>query len=334
MTMRLSKTTNLLRGLFLLLLAGALSTPSRADTPAQNWPDRPVKFISSQSAGGATDIICRIVADQLSTRIGKPVIVENRPGGGNVIGTQAAARSAPDGYTFFFATAAALVTDPYTFKGLPYDPMKDFVVISKVAEVSFFVLAHPSVEAKTLPELFALVKAAPDKYSIATDGPRRFTGMIASWLTKLAGVPITQVPYSNMNQGIQDVIAGRVPLLIQSVPASAAAIGTGALKPLAVTSLKRLPSFPNVPTVAETFPGFDFTGWMVLAAPAGTPPEVLARVNKEMDGILKDQAVVTRLAGMNFFTEGSGTQEQARAYVRSQYEAWGKLVREIGLQPE
>jgi tripartite-type tricarboxylate transporter receptor subunit TctC len=327
MTMHLSKITALLLGSFLLANA-----PSSAD--AQSWPDRPVKFISSQSAGGATDIICRVIADQLSARIGKPVVVENRPGGGNVIGTQAAARSAPDGTTFFFATAAALVTDPYTFKNLPYDPMKDFAIISKVAEVSFMVLAHPSVEAKTLPELFALVKAAPDKYSIATDGPRRFTGMIASWLSKLAGVSITQVPYSNMTQGVQDVIAGRVPLLIQSVPASVAPLGTGALKPLAVTSLKRLPSFPNVPTAAETFPGFDFTGWMVLASPTGTPPDVLARVNKEMDVILKDQAVVTRLAGMNFFTEGSGTQEQARAYVTSQYEAWGKLVREIGLQPE
>ena len=158
--------------------------------------------------------------------------------------------------------------------------------------------------------------------------------MIASWMTKLAGVSITQVPYTNMTQGIQDVIAGRVPLLIQSVPASVAALGQNAVKPLGVTALKRLPSFPNVPTVAETFPGFDFTGWMVLAAPTGTPPDVVARVNKEMDAILKDQAVVQRLAGMNFFTEGSGTQEQARAYVTGQYEAWGKLVKEIGLQPE
>jgi tripartite-type tricarboxylate transporter receptor subunit TctC len=314
----------------LLALLFACCTPAQA----QSWPDRPVKFISSQAAGGATDIICRIIADQLSTRIGKPVIVENRPGAGNVIGTQAAARSAPDGYTFFFATAAALVTDPYTTKNLPYDPMKDFVIISKVAEVSFFVLAHPSVEAKTLPELFAAVKANPDKYTIATDGPRRFTGMIASWMTKLAGVSITQVPYNNMTQGIQDVIANRVPLLIQSVPASVAALGQNSLKALAVTSLKRLPSYPDVPTVAETFPGFDFTGWMVLAAPAGTPPEVLSRVNKEMTEILRAPAVVERLAKMNFFTEGSGTQEQARAYVTSQYEAWGKLVKELGLQPE
>src|SRR5689334_24704653 len=147
-----------------LLLAALAATHAQAQVHAQSWPDRPIKFISSQAAGNGTDVVGRLVADRLSARVGQPIVFENRPGGGNVIGTQAAARSAPDGYTFFFASAAALVTDPYTFKSLPYNPMKDFAVIAKVAEVSFMVLAHPSVEAKTLPELFALVKAAPDKY--------------------------------------------------------------------------------------------------------------------------------------------------------------------------
>src|SRR5262245_30995378 len=128
---------------------------------AQTWPDRPIRFITSQAAGGGTDIICRIIAEQLSRAVGQQVVVENRPGGGNVIGTQAAVRSVPNGYTFFFASAAALVTDPYTFKSLPYDPIKDFTVVSKVAEVTFLVMAHPSVKATTLPELFALAKAEP-----------------------------------------------------------------------------------------------------------------------------------------------------------------------------
>ena len=136
-----------------MLMLGALTS-----APAQNWPDRPIKFISSQAAGGGTDVLGRLVADQLSTRLGQPIIYENRPGGGNVIGTQAAARSAPDGHTFFFATGAALVTDPYTFKSLPYDPMKDFTVLSDIAEVPFMVLANPDVPAKNLGVLFALAK--------------------------------------------------------------------------------------------------------------------------------------------------------------------------------
>src|SRR5215475_13141962 len=169
---------------------------------AQTWPDRPIRFITSQAAGGGTDIICRIIAEQLSRAVGQQVVVENRPGGGNVIGTQAAARSAPDGYTFFFASAAALVTDPWTYKSLPYDPMKDFEPISSIAEVAFMLLAHPSVPAKTLPELIAYAKSAPDQLAVATDGQRRFSGMIAAWIDKLASTRMSYVPYLQMTQGV------------------------------------------------------------------------------------------------------------------------------------
>ena len=181
------------------------------------------------------------MADQFSARVGQPVIYENRPGGGNVIGTQAAARSAPDGYTFFFASAAALVTDPYTFKSLPYDPMKDFTVISQIAEVTFVLLAHPDVPAKNLTELIAYAKANPDKLSVATDGARRFSGMIAAWINKLAGTQISYVPYTQMPQGVQDVLAGRVQLVILAIPAARGHIAAGKLRALAVTSLQRQP---------------------------------------------------------------------------------------------
>jgi tripartite-type tricarboxylate transporter receptor subunit TctC len=312
-----------------VLLAGASSVAQ-----AQSWPERPVKFISSQAAGNATDVIGRLVADQLSSKIGQPVIYENRPGGGNVIGTQAAARAAPDGHTFFFATAAALVTDPYTFKALPYDPMKDFTIVSDVGEVSFMILAHPDVPAKNLPELFALAKAEPDKLQIATDGPRRFSGMIVAWLNKLAGTQIAAIPASNPTQSLQDAIAGRVQLIVLSVPAARSHIAAGKLRPLAVTSAKRLADFPDVAAVAETFPGFDFAGWFVLAAPTGIPDSVLTRVNKEMDGIMKDPAVVDRLRAAGFVSHGGGTLQQARDYVLRQHAAWGILIKEIGLQPE
>jgi len=311
----------------LLLAAGNVAQ-------AQSWPDRPIKFISSQAAGGGTDIIGRMVADQLSTRVGKPIVYENRPGGGNVIGTQAAARSAPDGYTFFFASAAALVTDPYTFKSLPYDPLKDFTVISRIAEVTFVVLAHPDVPAKNLPELIAYAKANPEKLAVATDGPRRFSGMIAAWINKLAGTQISYVPYTQMTQGIQDVIAGRVQLVIIAVPAAKGHIAAGKLRPLAVTSSSRLPDFADVPAIAETFPGFDFAGWWILAAPTGVPAPILQRINSEMAVILKDPALVERLRNIGFVSRGGGTMQQTNDYVKSQHAAWGTLVREIGLKPE
>jgi tripartite-type tricarboxylate transporter receptor subunit TctC len=322
--------TQLLRWLIPLVTALGCS----ATAHAQAWPDRPIKFISSQAAGGGTDIIGRLVADQLSARVGQPIVYENRPGGGNVIGTQAAARSAPDGYTYFFATAAALVTDPYTFKSLPYDPMKDFVVISSIAEVTFMVLAHPNVPAKSLPELFAYAKANPDKLAIATDGARRFSGMIAAWLNKLAGTQMSYVPYTSMTQGIQDVLAGRVQLIILAVPSAKGHIANGTLRPLAVTSAQRLEEYTNVPTVAETFAGFDFSGWWVLAAPTGVPADIIERVNREVGAILKDPAVVARLRNAGFVSRGGGSLKEVRDYVQAQYEAWGRLVREIGLKPE
>ena len=316
-----------------LLLSALLSAPC-SFAAAQTWPDRPIKFISSQAAGGGTDIIGRVIADQLSARVGQPVVYENRPGGGNVIGATAAARSAPDGYSYFYATAAALVVDPYTFKSLPYDPIKDFTVISRIAEVTFVILAHPDVPAKNLPELFVYAKANPDKLTVATDGARRFSGMVAAWLNKLAGTNISYVPYTQMTQGIQDALAGRVQLVIIAIPAAKGHIAAGKLRPLAVTSLKRLPEFPDVPAVSETFPGFDFAGWFALAAPTGVPPAIIERVHKEVNAILQDSAVSDKLKTMGFVPYAGGTLKDTQDYIQTQHKAWGTLIREIGLQPE
>jgi tripartite-type tricarboxylate transporter receptor subunit TctC len=324
----------MMQALCRVLLTGVLLAGWAQHTQAQSWPVRPLRVIVSQAAGGTPDIICRLLMERLSRAIGQQVVVENRPGGGNVIGAQAAARAEPDGYTFFFATAAALVTNPYTFKSLPYDAQKDFVPVSMVAQGVFLVLAHPAVAAKTLPELFALAKADPGKLAFATDGPKNFSGMITAWLNKLGGTEIQQIPYSSMPQGIQDTIAGRVQLTVLAVPSAAGPLGSGALRPLAVTSSQRLPGYETVPTVAETFSGFNFTGWMVLVAPAGTPAEVVQRMNREMQPILSDPEVVRRLREIGFFTEGAGTPESTGQFIRSQYEAWGRAIREIGLQPE
>jgi tripartite-type tricarboxylate transporter receptor subunit TctC len=321
---------NFVRRLLTLVLLLAACTAAEA----QSWPQRPIRVIVSQAAGGTPDIICRLLMEPLSRALGQQIVVENRPGGGNVIGAQAAARAEPDGYTFFFATAAALVTNPYTFKSLPYDAQKDFTPIAMVAQGVFLVLANPNVPARTLPEVFALAKSDPGKISFATDGPKNFSGMIAAWLNKLAGTQIPQIPYSAMPQGIQDTIAGRVQLTVLAVPSAAGAVANGNLRPLAVTSWQRIPGYESVPTVAETFPGFNFTGWMVLVAPNGTPFDVVQRTNREMVTILNDPGIVKRLRDIGFFTDGAGTPESTGRFIRSQYESWGTVVREIGLQPE
>src|SRR5258705_8663775 len=244
---------------------------------AQSWPSKPIRFIVTQAAGGTPDIICRMIGDRLSRALGQQVVVENRPGAGNTIGMQMAARAAPDGYTFVFATAAALVTNPYTFKSLPYDPVADFVPVAMVAKGPFIALAHPGVPVKTLGELFAYDKANPGKLAFATDGPRNFSGIVAAWLNKLGGVDILQVPYATMPQGVQDTLAGRLQLTILAVPSAAPHIASGALRPLAVTSFKRLPNYPDVPPISETFAGVEGIGWFIIAAPAGGPPPSVPR---------------------------------------------------------
>jgi tripartite-type tricarboxylate transporter receptor subunit TctC len=301
---------------------------------AQSWPDRPIKIIVSQAAGGTPDLICRIISDKLSALLGQRVFVENRPGGANVVGATAAAHAAPDGYTLFFATAAALVSNPHTFKTLPYDPVKDFTAVSMVAKNPFLILANPSLPANNLPELIAYDKANPGKLTFATDGPRNFSGILATWLNKVTGANILQVPYATMPQGVQDTLAGRTQLTILSPPSAAPHIASGALKPLAISWTKRLPQYAQVPSISEAYPGVELTGWFVIAAPAGTPADVITRLNQEMDKVLKTPDMVKRLADVGFFTEGAETPEATRAFVKAQYDLWSKVVREIGLQPE
>ncbi len=307
---------------------------SLAPATAQNWPTRPIKIIVSQAAGGAPDIICRLISERLSTLLGEQVVVEDRPGGANVVGALAAARAPADGYTLFFATAAALVSNPHTFKTLPYDPIKDFVAVSMVAKNPFLILANPSVPANTLPELFAYDKANPGKLAFATDGPRFFSGILATWLNKVSGAEILQVPYATMPRGVQDTLAGRTQLAILAIPAAAPHIRAGTLKPLAISWTKRLPQYAQVPSISESYPGVEITGWFVIAAPAGTPATIIARLNQEMDKILKAPEMVNKLADLGFFTEGADTPEATDAFVRAQYELWRKIVHEIGLQPE
>ena len=196
------------------------------------------------------------------------------------------------------------------------------------------ILAHPDVPAKTLPELVAYAKANPDKLQIATDGPRRFSGLIAAWINKLAGTEhlLCAVRPDDAGHPGRDLRARSAHHPRGS--GGARAHRGGKLKALAVTSAKRLAAYPNVPTVAETFPGFDFAGWWVLAAPAGVPTPIVQRVNGEMSVVLKDPAVVEKMTNVGFISRGGGTLQQVRDYVAGQHAAWGTLVKEIGLQPE
>jgi tripartite-type tricarboxylate transporter receptor subunit TctC len=315
-----------------LLLAALLGLAGHAG--AQDWPARPVKFILSQPPGTSPDIAARFIAERLGRLLGQQVVVENRPGGQNVIGAQAAARSAPDGYTYFFATTAAVVTNPLTFKSLPYDPAKDFAPVAMIAKSPMVIAVNPSVPAKTLAELVALDKAQPGKLAAANEGAKTFSGMMSQMLNKTAGTALLQVPYTGVAPAIQDTIAGRTQVVLVSSAALQPFLKRGDLRPLAVSAGKRVRGLEDVPTLAETYPGFEYVGWFALLAPAGTPAPIVQRVNRDMDRTLADPDVAKRLYDFGMVNEGAGTPDSLNEFLRAERERWAKLVKDIGLQPE
>ena len=301
---------------------------------AQDWPARPVKFIISQPPGTSPDIVARLLAERLARLIGQQIIVDNRPGGQNVIGAQAAAKAAPDGYTYFFATTAAIVTNPLTFKSLPYDPERDFAPVAMIAKSPMVVAVNPGVEAKSLAELIALDRAQPGKLAAANEGTKTFSGMMSLMLNVTAGTRMLQVPYTRVTPAIQAPIAGRTQVVLVSSAALGPFLKRGELRPLAVSAARRVPGLESVPTLAETFPGFEYSGWFALLAPAGTPQAIVQRVNRDMDRVLAEPEMAQRLRDFGLVNEGAGTPETLGEFLRAERERWVKLVRTIGLQPE
>ena len=314
-------------------VCAVLALAASVNALAQAWPARPVRLIVSQAAGTSPDIAARLIAERMSRQLGQSLLVENRAGGQNVIGAQAAARAAPDGYTFFFATTAAIVTNPLTFKALPYDPPRDFDAVGMIAKSPMVVAVGAGVPVKSLAELIALDKSKPNTLSAAHEGPRTFSGMMSQALNLITGMQVLQVPYNGATPAIQDTIGGRTQIVLLSSAAVAPFIKRGDLRPLAVTVARRVAGLENVPTLAETYPGFDYAGWFALLAPAGTPREVVLRVNRELNSVLAEPDVAQRLRDLGLVLE-PGTPEALNEFLAAERARWSRLVKEIGLQPE
>jgi tripartite-type tricarboxylate transporter receptor subunit TctC len=316
------------------VIAALVAVAAAGPAQSQTWPDRPIKLVLSQPAGSGPDNVARILGDHLTRRLGRPIVIDNRPGGQNIIGATAAARAPADGYNFYLGTLASLITNTLLFKTLSYDAEKDFVPVGMIGTVPFALVVPAASPITSIEDFIARAKAAPGKLSLANEGPKTFGGMLAHLLNTRARIEANLVSFSSVSAAVNDTVAAQTDAVIGDVPSTASLVAAGKLRPLAVTSSNRLPSLPAVPALRELLPGFEYVGWLAIVAPAGTPPAVVQRFNQEMDTILRDPEITARLRAIGPVTEGAGTPEALAAFLAAERRRWAKLTQEIGLPPE
>jgi tripartite-type tricarboxylate transporter receptor subunit TctC len=315
------------------VLGALLALPVLPAAAQETWPTRPVRMIVPFAAGGSTDILARIIAQGLGPRLGQNVVVENRPGGATNVAAEAVVRAAPDGYTLLFG-AAAMATNPSLLPSMPYDLFRDLVPIVQIGRTPLVLVVHPSVPARDVQELLALARSRPEGLSYATGGNGTIPHLATELLRFLAEVKLSHIPYRGQATAMPDVLAGRVPMMLESVPPLLTNIRAGELRALAVAEPERIAVLPDVPTLAESgFPGFSAAAWNAIWAPVGTPPAIVAKVNAETNAVMRDPAVRARFAELGALPVG-GTPAQMEAFLRAEVRSWAEVIRRSGARAD
>ena len=292
---------------------------------AQEWPARPVTLINPFAAASAVDVVARLVAQRMTQNTGKSFLVENRTGASGNIGPEAAARARPDGYTFLVGSPGSMAINPFLFKKLPYDAEKDFVAVTTLVSFPQVLIVNPKVPASTLPELIAWVKANPGKTNHASSGTGSTAHLVMELIKADAGLQITHVPFRGGSPATQAVIAGDVQMAVEGLPSLPAHLKAGSVRAIAVTSLARAPSLPDVAAVSETIKDFDAAAWIILFAPAGTPSPIVERMAQEAGKALQDAQVKAKLTDMGASAVG-GTPAQTAADHRKEMAKFKRAV--------
>lgn len=316
------------------MVVGASVVSSSAWAQTNNWPDKPVKFVLSQPAGSGPDNVARLLGDRLAKSLGQPLVIDNKPGGQNVIGAQAAARSTPDGYTFYFATTAALITNTLLFKQLAYEPQKEFVPVAFVARSPFAILVDANSPIQNIDDLIAKSKASNGQFSIGNEGPRTFSGMIARLFNARSNAAANLVPYANVGVGSQNLMGGHVDAMVADLASTAQLAKQGKLRVIATTAAKRVPGWENVPALSEKLGNFDMVGWFAIVAPKGTPQQVITKFNQEVNLLLADKELAGRIANIGPLADASMSEEDVKKFLSSELARWTEVTREIGVLPE
>ena len=321
------------RRLFLALpLAAACALPLAVQ--AETFPDKPIRIIVPYAAGGTTDMLARVVGKHMSDSLGQSVIVENKPGANGMLGSSMVAKAAPDGYTLGIATPGNHAANASLYKEVPYDTVKDFTAVSQAVSSPMILVAHPSLGVKTVEELIAKAKAAPNEIVYASGGTGSSMHLAMAQFAKMAGIEMTHVPYKGSGNSYIDLLAGRVSLLMDISPQALPRVRSGELLALGAASTERLPELPDVPTIDEAgVPGYSAGSWYGFVGPAGIPADRLAKLNTAINTALKEPAIEKQLkeAGLQVV---AGTPEAFQAFIEAEVKKSAGIIRDAGIQPE
>jgi tripartite-type tricarboxylate transporter receptor subunit TctC len=300
---------------------------------AQDWPTKPIRFIVPYPPGGGTDVIARIVQEPLSRALGQQMVIENRGGAGGAVGTEAAAKSAPDGYTFLF-TLSSHTINPLLYK-LSYDVERDFMSVTTVASLPQLIAANPASPFRTMQDIVSAAKAQPGKIAFASVGAGTPSHIAGELLSLRAGIKLLHIPYKGGGPATTDVLGGQVPLLFVSIPAAMGFVKSGKLRPIAVTTLKRSPAAPDVPTVAEALgiPDYEVDSWYAIFAPAHTPANIVARLQQEVARVVRLPEVKQKLLEQGADAVGNSSAELDQV-VRAELKKWAALIQQAGIKLE
>jgi len=312
-----------------LVVAAALVAPGEA--PAQGYPTKSIRLVAPSTPGDAPDVIARLVAERLSAALGQQVVVENRPGAGGVVGSEIVAKSAPDGYTLIMGNAGSHGINAAVYSKLPYDILKDFAPVSQIAVAPNIFVVNPGLPVTTIPEFIAYAKARPGQLSYASGGNGSSSHMSMELLKSMAGIDVVHVPYKGSTPALTDVISGQDAVMSVNMPPAVPHVKSGRLRALAVTTRSRTPSMPDLPTVAESLPGYETVAWFGVLAPAGTPKDVVNRLSMEIAKIARSPDMRERLEGMGAEPVGS-TPEEFGAVMARDIAKWTALAKSVGIK--
>lgn len=298
----------------------------------QAWPTKPIKLVAPSTPGDAPDVIARMVAEKLSGALGQQVVVENRPGAGGVVGSDAVAKAAPDGYTLIMGNAGSHGINAAVYSKLPYDIQRDFAPVSQVAVAPNVMVINPDVPAKTVAEFIAYAKSQPGKLSYASGGNGSSAHMSMELFKSMAGIDLQHIPYKGSSPALTDVVAGQVVAFIGNMPPTVPLVKGGKLRALAVTTKTRSPLMPELPTIAEAgLPSYETVAWFGVLAPAGTPPEIVNRLSQEIGKIAKSPEMREKLLAMGAEPVG-GTPEEFKGVIDRDIAKWKPLAQKVGIR--